>query len=245
MSRRTPEELVALVENNENRISEIFDNSGAIRHYLYVSLLRPEILQTLLPSVEQRKRRDRIQRYIRAEFENVLGSNGDRFNNNSTKELYDEFKVVLERHIHHLRERKREQGKNSNSSTTRSQGRPAPTTVRRARRVARPAQAASVAAPVPAPVVGSTRRRSSSSPDELAVLLGDMNVAPGRRQQTPRQRSALQATRQREAAEAAEAAQRAAAQEERLRRRGNIAETRESVRESVRELNALINQFRL
>ena len=259
MSRRTPEELVALVENNDNSISEIFDNPGAIRHYLYVSLLRPEILQTLLPSVEQRKRRDRIQRYIREEFENVLGPTGDRFNNNSTKELYDEFKVVLERHIHHLRERKRQQGKNSNSSTTRSQGRPAPTTVRRPRRIARPAQAAAVAAPAQ-PQVGQRRRASSSpknssngsSADELAIMIGDINLNRQRRrivrpraeqpsQLTARQQAAQQAAQQAEQRALEAANRRATAQEARVRRRETIAQTRES----ARELEGLINQFRL
>ena len=193
----TPEELIALTENNTNRIRDVFpqtdqeERNKALRHYLYVTLLRPEVSHRLLPFVRHDLARTRLQRYIRAELSNVLGPNGDRFNANSTRELYDEFIVVLQQRIRTLKERKRGQSKNSNESTTHSP-RPARRTVTR---VPRPVAAASVAAP--GPQVTGRRRAASNSPpqavspansdDGITLLLGDLNnLAIDRRRQRRR-----------------------------------------------------------
>jgi len=207
----TPAELIALTENNRNRISDVFpqtdqeERNKALRHYLYVTLLRPEVSSRLLP-IRPDLARSRLQRYIRAELSNVLGPNGDRFNSNSTRELYDEFIVVLQQHIRNLNERKRGQNKNPNESTTHS-----PRPVRRKiRRVSRPAPAlvpapapvpalvlVSVPALVPAPQITGRRRAASHSPPQavspsnsnegVTLLLGDLNnLAIDRRRQRRR-----------------------------------------------------------
>jgi hypothetical protein len=191
-ARLSPEELVQLASNNENRVGDVLPNAGAIRHFLYVTLLRPEVIGRLLSSVSREVARNRLQRYIREEFENVLGAAGDRFNGQSTRQLYDEFMGVLERRIQRLKERKRAEGKNSNKSTS---GRQQQSVRPAARRALRPAQgratpatrpAAATAAPA---AVQNRRRRASNSPqhstdsapgshgtDEIALMFGDMNI---------------------------------------------------------------------
>jgi hypothetical protein len=191
-ARLSPEELVQLVSNNENRVGDVLSNAGAIRHFLYVTLLRPEVIGRLLSSVSREVARNRLQRYIREEFENVLGAAGDRFNAQSTRQLYDEFMGVLERRIQRLKERKRAEGKNSNKSTS---GRQQQSVRPAARRAVRPAQgratpATRPTAPTAAPApVQNRRRRASNSPqhstdsapgsngaDEIALMFGDMNI---------------------------------------------------------------------
>jgi len=188
--RLSPEELVELATNNENRVGDVLPNAGAIRHFLYVTLLRPEVIGRLLSSVSREVARNRLQRYIREEFENVLGSAGDRFNSQSTRQLYDEFMGVLERRIQRLKERKRAEGKNSNKSTSGRQQQSVRPAARRAVRPAqgrapRPAVAPAAAAVAPA-AAQNRRRRASNSPqdsapgsngaDEIALMFGDMNI---------------------------------------------------------------------
>jgi hypothetical protein len=224
----TPAELIALTENNTNRIRDVFphtdqeERNKSLRHYLYVTLLRPEVSHRLLPFVRHDLARSRLQRYIRAELSNVLGPNGDRFNANSTRELYDEFIVVLQQRIRTLKERKRGQNKNSNESTTHSP-RPARRTVTR---VPRPAPVATA----PVPQVTGRRRAASNSPPQavspansdegITLLLGDLNnLAIDRRRQrrrvvqqaptvpaqlTVRQQAALDAAAHRASEETAE-----------------------------------------
>jgi hypothetical protein len=205
--RLTQDELLALTNNTSNRVGEIFSDAGQIRHYLYVTLLRADIISALLPNVDRSHARNRLQRYIREEFPRILGVDGMGFNDRSTKELYDVMKTVIYEHIQRLRARKIHQGKNSNESTTGRQTASVVVNRRPPVRIRRPNPAP---APAPAPVQQSrplvpvafvqvpgigVRRRASQSPEHssqehaaeepgiasLTGLLGDMNMNRRRR----------------------------------------------------------------
>jgi len=272
-ARLSPEELVQLVSNNENRVGDVLPNTAAIRHFLYVTLLRPEVIGRLLSSVSREVARNRLQRYIREEFENVLGTAGDRFNAQSTRQLYDEFMGVLERRIQRLKERKRAEGKNSNKSTS---GRQQQSVRPAARRAVRPAQGRATPAsrPTAATAAQNRRRRASNSPqhstdsaprsngaDEIALMFGDMNierpVAPAPRRVVRARRVApavtivvpvRQSTRARATpAQAASAERRRLAEEQTTAALAarERAEARETARAVVPELERLLGDFRL
>ena len=168
----TPDELVELVNNNTNVVGQVLNSARKQRHFLYVTLLRDEVMNNLFPAraMTKQTKQNRLRRYISHIYSTHFGENGEVFATNSTKELYDEMLALVTRRINDLKERKRSQGKASNESTT-----------------------AEVAQPIQERVeqrVGQRRKassspRSNSNSDELngiALLLGDMNINRQRRQ---------------------------------------------------------------
>lgn len=269
--RLSPEELIQLTEYTHNNVGEVLDTPAKIRHYLYVTILRPEVIRNLLPSLSNEIARNRLQRYIREEFTNILGPDGTLFNNNSTKELYDEYLTVLRTRIRRLQERKRREGKDSKASTSNRMEEARPVRQPRRARVTnrRVVPALPVAAPAAAqPQIGQRRRASSSPksssnealPNEIDIInrmFGDfnLNVAPAPRrvrravrprtaatQLTARQQAALQLAQQREQEEQAALVRRQETGRRRTERRIMNADTR---RAAEGELANLVGQFRL
>ena len=262
----TPDELIELVNNNTNVVGEVLNGARKQRHFLYVTLLREQVMNNLFPAraMSKQTKQNRLRRYISHIYNTHFGENGEVFATNSTKELYDEMYALVARRINDLKERKRTQGKASNEATTGQNDSPG---VRQARRVPRAAPAGPVAAPAAAPAarVGQ-RRRASSSPktssssssnevNQIALLLGDMNINRQRRirravrprgeqpqQLTARQQAARTAAQERTQAEEAARVRQQANVQARQQRRTIAADTR---RAAEGELPELIEQFRL
>ena len=249
----TKDELIALVDNNTNVVGQILNSAKKQQHFLFVTLLRPQVVNNLLPAraLSKEKKQNRIRRYIRHIYENHFGVNGEVFATNSTKELYDEMYTLVARRINDLKERKRSQGKSSNQATTGERDSPLPP-VRKARRVRRtvaPAAPAGPAAPAAAAAaprqrVGQRRRASSRSKsdspeaarpapevaDPLALLMGDLNLAAQRPRTAVRRRLAADNAVQERERQEAHAAQ------ERQRRQEIAADTRRAARGELADL---------
>jgi hypothetical protein len=177
----TPDELIELVDNNTNVVGQILNSAKKQRHFLYVTLLRDQVMNSLFParSMNKQTKQNRLRRYISHIYNTHFGENGEVFATNSTKELYDEMLTLVRRRINDLKERKRSQGKSSNEATTGQNDSPVVRQARRVRRTVAPAPAAAApaaapaaAAPAAAPAAAALaaprqrgqRRRASSSP---------------------------------------------------------------------------------